>query len=675
MLNKDQFADNHFIRTLIEEDLKSGKHKAIQTRFPPEPNGYLHIGHAKSICLNFGLAYIFDGLCNLRFDDTNPEKENDEYVNAIKEDVEWLGFHWAGEPRFASNYFDQLYDYAVGLIKDGKAYVDDLTPEEMREYRGTLTEAGKNSPYRDRSVEENLDLFTRMKNGEFPDGSKTLRLKIDMASGNINMRDPVIYRIRRAHHHNTGDKWCIYPMYDYTHCISDAIEGITHSLCTLEFEAHRPLYDWVVDNIIVTNDKTRLAINRLSYILSNLQSKYIQLDLGNNINKHIEIYDEIYNEISNMRMIISVQLKNLKLESKLNVNILQKLVDISLRSYEGGFWDEEWTRIAELISDYSNLIKEIMSLLSPFPNRPRQYEFSRLELLYSITSKRKLNQLVSDGHVAGWDDPRMPTISGMRRRGYTPEGLRLFAKRAGISKSENIVDMSVLEGAIREELENSAPRLMAVLNPLKVTLTNFETGKTQSRRAAFHPNHEEMGEREIPVSQTIYIEADDFAENPPKGFKRLTLGGEVRLRHGYVIKCDEVVKDAAGNVVELKCSIDHDTLGKNPEGRKVKGVIHWVSAEHAAEIKVRLYDRLFTVERPDAVRGEDGNYLPFTDFLNPESVKEITAYAEPVAKDLPAESRWQFERIGYFVTDRKDHSKDTPVFNRTVTLKDSWQPK
>ena len=671
MLNKDQFADNHFIRTIIEEDLKSGKHEAIQTRFPPEPNGYLHIGHAKSICLNFGLAYIYDGLCNLRFDDTNPEKENDEYVNAIKEDVEWLGFHWAGEPRFASNYFDQLYDYAVGLIKDGKAYVDDLTPEEMREYRGTLTEAGKNSPYRDRSIEENLDLFTRMKNGEFPDGSKTLRLKIDMASGNINMRDPVIYRIRRAHHHNTGDKWCIYPMYDYTHCISDAIEGITHSLCTLEFEAHRPLYDWVVDNIIVTNDKTRFAINMLSCILSNLQSKYIQLDLGNNINKHIEIY----NEISNMRMMISFQLENLNLESKLNVNILQKLVDISLPSYERGSLDEERTRIAELISDYSNLIKEIMSLLSPFPNRPRQYEFSRLELLYSITSKRKLNQLVSDGHVSGWDDPRMPTISGMRRRGYTPEGLRLFAKRAGISKSENIVDMSVLEGAIREELENSAPRLMAVLNPLKVTLTNFEAGKTQSRRAAFHPNHEEMGEREIPVSQTIYIEADDFAENPPKGFKRLTLGGEVRLRHGYVIKCDEVVKDAAGNVVELKCSIDHDTLGKNPEGRKVKGVIHWVSAEHAAEIKVRLYDRLFTVERPDAVRGEDGNYLPFTDFLNPESVKEITAYAEPAAKNLPAESRWQFERLGYFVTDRKDHSPEHPVFNRTVTLKDSWQSK
>ena len=558
MLTKDQFADNHFIRTIIEEDLKSGKHTAIQTRFPPEPNGYLHIGHAKSICLNFGLAYIYDGLCNLRFDDTNPEKENDEYVNAIKEDVEWLGFHWAGEPRFASNYFDQLYDYAVGLIKDGKAYVDDLTPEEMREYRGTLTEAGKNSPYRDRSVEENLDLFTRMKNGEFPDGSKTLRLKIDMASGNINLRDPVIYRIRRAHHHNTGDKWCIYPMYDYTHALSDAIENITHSLCTLEFESHRPLYDWVVEN-------------------------------------------------------------------------------------------------------------------TPVTGKPHQYEFSRLELLYSITSKRKLNQLVTEGHVSGWDDPRMPTISGMRRRGYTPEGLRLFAKRVGISKSENIVDMSVLEGAIREELENSAPRLMAVLDPLKVTLTNFEAGKTQSRSAAFHPNHEEMGSREVPVSKKIYIERDDFAENPPKGFKRLTPGGEVRLRHGYVIRCDEVVKDAAGNVVELKCSIDHDTLGKNPEGRKVKGVIHWVSAEHAAPITVRLYDRLFTVERPDAVRGDDGEYLPFTDFLNPESVREITAYAESAVQNLPPESRWQFERIGYFVTDRKDHAADKPVFNKTVGLKDTWQ--
>ena len=561
MLDKEQFADNHFIRTIIEDDLKSGKHTKIHPRFPPEPNGYLHIGHAKSICLNFGLAYVYDGLCNLRFDDTNPEKENQEYVDSIKEDVQWLGFKWADEPRYASDYFDQLFDFAVGLIKDGKAYVDDLTPEEMREYRGTLTEAGKNSPYRDRMIEENLDLFNRMKNGEFPDGSKTLRLKIDMASGNLNMRDPVIYRIRRAHHHNTGDKWCIYPMYDYTHCISDAIENITHSLCTLEFEAHRPLYDWVLDNI-------------------------------------------------------------------------------------------------------------------PIQSHPRQYEFSRLELLYSITSKRKLNQMVNENHVSGWDDPRMPTISGMRRRGYTPEGLRLFAKRVGISKSENVVDMSVLEGAIREELENSAPRLMAVLNPLKVTLTNFEQGKTASRSADFHPNHPEMGSREIPISQTIYIEHDDFAEIPPKGWKRLTLGGEVRLRHGYVIKCDEVIKDENGQPIELKCSIDHDTLGKNPEGRKVKGVIHWVSAEHAAPINVRLYDRLFTVERPDTVRGEDGEYVPFTHFLNPESKKEITALAESVVNDLPPESRWQFERIGYFVTDRKDHKQgQTPIFNKTVGLKDSWQAK
>ena len=562
MLNKDQFADNHFIRTLIEEDLKSGKHKAIQTRFPPEPNGYLHIGHAKSICLNFGLAYVYDGLCNLRFDDTNPEKESDEYVNSIKEDVQWLGFEWAGEPRFASNYFDQLFDYAVGLIQDGKAYVDDLTAEQMREYRGTLTEPGKNSPYRERSVEENLDLFMRMKNGEFPDGSKTLRLKIDMASGNVNMRDPVIYRIRRAHHHNTGDKWCIYPMYDYTHCISDAIEGITHSLCTLEFEAHRPLYDWVLDNIP-----------------------------------------------------------------------------------------------------------------APHATRPRQYEFSRLELLYSITSKRKLNQLVSDGHVSGWDDPRMPTISGMRRRGYTPEGLRLFAKRAGISKSENVIDMSVLEGAIREELENSAPRMIAVLNPLKVTLTNFDPAQAQSRYAPYHPNHEEMGGRELPISPTLYIEADDFAENPPKGFKRLIPGGEVRLRHSYVMRCDEVVKDSDGHVVELKCSLDYDTLGKNPEGRKVKGVIHWLSADHAVPAAVRLYDRLFTEPRPDAVRGADGEYQPFTDFLNPESVREIQAWVEASANDLPPESRWQFERLGYFVTDRRDHAQGKPVFNRTVTLKDTWRAK
>ena len=562
MMNKDQFADNHFIRTIIDEDLKSGKHTAIHTRFPPEPNGYLHIGHAKSICLNFGLAYVYDGLCNLRFDDTNPEKENQEYVDSIKEDVHWLGFNWAGAPHYASDYFDQLFDYAVGLIKEGKAYVDDLTAEEIRQYRGTLTEAGKNSPYRDRSIEENLELFYQMRDGAFPDGSKTLRLKIDMASGNINMRDPVIYRIRRAHHHNTGDKWCIYPMYDYTHAISDAIEGITHSLCTLEFEAHRPLYDWVLDNIP-----------------------------------------------------------------------------------------------------------------APHPIRPRQYEFSRLELLYSITSKRKLNQLVAEGHVSGWNDPRMPTISGMRRRGYTPEGLRLFAKRVGISKSENVVDMSVLEGAIREELEHSAPRMMAVLNPIKVTLTNFDAQLTQSRSAPYHPHHEELGERELPIAATIYIEADDFSENPPKGWQRLTLGGEVRLRYSYVMKCDEMVKDEQGNIIELKCSIDHDTLGKKPEGRKVKGVIHWLSAEHAVPATVRLYDRLFTEARPDAIRGEDGEYLPFTDFLNPHSVNEITAWVEPVANGLSNESRWQFERLGYFVTDRYDHAEGKPVFNRTVSLKDTWQAK
>ena len=668
MLNKDQFADNHFIRTIIEEDLKSGKHEAIQTRFPPEPNGYLHIGHAKSICLNFGLAYIYDGLCNLRFDDTNPEKENDEYVNAIKEDVEWLGFHWAGEPRFASNYFDQLYDYAVGLIKDGKAYVDDLTPEEMREYRGTLTEAGKNSPYRDRSIEENLDLFTRMKNGEFPDGSKTLRLKIDMASGNINMRDPVIYRIRRAHHHNTGDKWCIYPMYDYTHCISDAIEGITHSLCTLEFEAHRPLYDWVLNNI----SKNAYLLNRIDIIINDL---YKIKKLTNQDNEMYHSYNT-HSLIKPSKQELDKSIKRMDETRELGKSVIESIEKLSHENLLYP-WKKELEGIAThqlgVPVDFSiQILKDIVDRIDP---RPRQYEFSRLELLYSITSKRKLNQLVSDGHVSGWDDPRMPTISGMRRRGYTPEGLRLFAKRAGISKSENIVDMSVLEGAIREELENSAPRMMAVLNPLKVTLTNFQTALAESRTAPYHPNREDMGSRELPISSTLYIEADDFSENPPKGFKRLTLGGEVRLRHSYVMKCDEVVKDAAGNIVELKCSLDYDTLGKNPEGRKVKGVIHWLSAEHAVPVTVRLYDRLFTVERPDAVRGEDGEYLPFTDFLNPESVKEITAYAEPAAKNLPAESRWQFERLGYFVTDRKDHRPEQPVFNRTVTLKDSWQPK
>ena len=549
---------SHFIRQIIEADLTSGKHQQIVTRFPPEPNGYLHVGHAKSICLNFGLAEDYQGKCNLRMDDTNPEKESDEYVQSIKESVRWLGFNWDGEVRYASDYFQALYDYAVELIRAGKAFVCDLTAEEMRAYRGSLTEPGKESPYRNRSVEENLDLFTRMKNGEFADGSKTLRLKIDMSSGNVNLRDPVIYRIRRAHHHRTGDQWCIYPMYDYTHCISDALEGITHSICTLEFEDHRPLYDWVLDNITIAC-------------------------------------------------------------------------------------------------------------------HPRQYEFSRLELLYALTSKRKLNALVTEGKVTGWDDPRMPTIEGMRRRGYSPAGIRLFAQRIGVSKSENIIDMSVLEGAVRETLEGEAPRVMAVLDPIKVTLTNFTDGITSSRSAPFHPHHPEFGEREVPISREIYIERDDFAEVPPPKWQRLTLGGEVRLRYSYVIKCDEMIKDDTGRVIELKCSIDHDTLGQNPVGRKVKGVIHWISAAHAVEAEVRLYDRLFTVPRPDAVRGEDGEYVDFMQFLNPASLKVVTGYVESAVNSAAAETRYQFERIGYFITDRYDHQTGQKiVFNRTVGLKDTW---
>ncbi|WP_273431422.1 glutamine--tRNA ligase/YqeY domain fusion protein [Chitinibacter tainanensis] len=549
---------SNFIRQIIDSDLASGKHQAIQTRFPPEPNGYLHIGHAKSICLNFGIAQDYQGRCNLRMDDTNPEKENDEYAKAIEADVRWLGFDWHGNVRHTSDYFPQLHAFAIELIKAGKAYVCELNAEQMREYRGDFQKPGRNSPYRDRSVAENLDLFERMKNGEFEDGSKTLRLKIDMSSPNLNLRDPVFYRIKRATHIKTGDQWCIYPMYDYSHCISDALEGITHSLCTLEFEDHRPLYDWVLDNI--------------------------------SIDCH-----------------------------------------------------------------------------------PQQIEFSRLELLYSITSKRKLNQLVTEGLVNGWDDPRMTTISGMRRRGYSPAGIRLFAQRIGVSKGENIIDFSILEGAVRETLEGESPRVIAVVNPLKVTLTNFEPGVTGSRSAPFHPHHEAMGEREIPIAPTLWIERDDFAEEPPKGWQRLTLGGEVRLRYSYVIKCDEVVKDANGEVIELKCSIDPNTLGQNPEGRKVKGVIHWISAEHAIEAEVRLYERLFTEPRPDAVRGEDGQYVDFKQFINAESLKTVTAFVEPCVRDAAPETRYQFERLGYFVTDRYDHQPgEKVVFNRTVTLKDSW---
>ncbi len=542
---------SNFIRTIIDGDLASGKHKSIVTRFPPEPNGYLHVGHAKSICLNFGLAKDYSGTCNLRFDDTNPEKESEEYALSIQDDVRWLGFQWNGEVRWASDYFGALYEFAVELINKSLAYVDDLSPEQMREYRGTLTQAGKNSPNRDRSVAENLDLFTRMKNGEFADGAMVLRAKIDMSSPNINMRDPAIYRIRRSHHIRTGDKWCIYPMYDYTHCISDAIEGITHSICTLEFEDHRPLYDWVLDNITI-------------------------------------------------------------------------------------------------------------------PCHPRQYEFSRLELHYTITSKRKLLQLVNDKHVSGWDDPRMPTISGMRRRGYTPEGIREFAKRIGVSKSENNVDIAVMEGAIREDLELRVPRVMAVINPLKVTITNFEGAQT--READFHPNQPDLGKRVVPFSSALFIEADDFAEVPPPGWKRLTLGGEIRLRHSYVMRCDEAVKDATGNVTELRCSIDHDTLGKNPEGRKVKGVIHFVSREHALSAEIRLYDRLFSVPEPDGDKEVD-----FCIHLNPASLTVVQGWVESCVKDAPPETRYQFERLGYFVTDRRDHQAGGRiVLNRTVTLRDSW---
>ncbi len=557
-------APSNFIRTVIDDDLASGKHSKTVTRFPPEPNGYLHIGHVKAICINFGIKedYLARGYaseCNLRFDDTNPEKESEEYANAIQEDIHWLNFEWNGNVRWASDYFEQLYQFAESLISQGKAFVCELNAEQMREYRGSFSEPGKNSPFRDRSVEENLDLFRRMRAGEFEDGSRTLRLKIDMGSPNLNLRDPVIYRIRRAHHIRTGDTWCIYPMYDYTHCISDALEGITHSLCSLEFEDHRPLYDWVLDNIEI-------------------------------------------------------------------------------------------------------------------PCHPQQIEFSRLELLYAITSKRKLNQLVIDGRVTGWDDPRMPTVSGMRRRGYSPAGLRLFAQRCGVSKQPNVIDYSVLEGAVREVLESEVPRVMAVINPLKVTLTNFDPAQTGSRAAGFHPNHPEFGEREVPISQTLYIERDDFAELAPEGWQRLAPGTEVRLRYSYVIRCDEVIKDAAGEVIELRCSIDHETLGKNPVGRKVKGVIHWLSAAHAIQAEVRLYDRLFTEPRPDAVRGEDGQYLDFQQFLNPESLRVVQGWVEACVANAAPETRYQFERLGYFVTDRYEHQPGSRVvFNRTVGLKDSWQ--
>ncbi|EPF71369.1 glutamine--tRNA ligase/YqeY domain fusion protein [Acinetobacter rudis] len=538
-----------FIRQVITDDLNVGKHQSIITRFPPEPNGYLHIGHVKAICLNFGIAQEFSGKCNLRFDDTNPDAEEQEYVDGIATDVKWLGFNWEGEPLYASSYFDQLHAWAVQLIKQGDAYVDLQTPEQIKLNRGSFVEAGTNSPYRDTSVEENLARFEQMNNGELAEGAAVLRAKIDMAAANVHMRDPIMYRVLHSEHHQTGDKWKMYPMYDYAHPLSDAIEGITHSLCTLEFQDHRPLYDWFVEKVKA-------------------------------------------------------------------------------------------------------------------PAVPHQYESSRLNIDYTITSKRKLRRLVEGGYVNGWDDPRMPTVVGMRRRGFTPEGLRDFCKRVGVSKTDGIVDVAMLEFSIRQSLENAAARGMAVLNPLKVTLTNLP--EALELKHARHPNVD-MGERVIPLTQEIYIDRKDFEEVPPKGFKRLTTDGEVRLRHAYVIKCDEVIKDATGEIIELKCSIDPETLGKNPEGRKVKGVIHWVSATKGVAAEVRVYDRLFTESNPET--GDD-----FLANLNPESLKIVQAVVEPSLAQAQAEDRFQFEREGYFVADRYDHCTDKPVFNRILDLRDSFKP-
>ncbi|MFQ5488172.1 MAG: glutamine--tRNA ligase/YqeY domain fusion protein [Gammaproteobacteria bacterium] len=548
---------SNFIRQIIEEDLRAGHNDGrVATRFPPEPNGYLHIGHAKSICLNFGIAEDYHGTCNLRFDDTNPHKENAEFVAAIQRDVHWLGYDWGGRLFFASDYFERLYDFAVELINKGKAYVCDLTPEQVREYRGTLTEPGRDSPYRDRPVAENLDLFARMCGGEFPDGARVLRAKIDMASPNMNLRDPTLYRIRHGViHHQTGEEWCIYPMYDFTHPICDALEGITHSICTLEFEDHRPLYDWVLDNVSV-------------------------------------------------------------------------------------------------------------------PCHPRQIEFSRLSLEYTVMSKRKLTELVDEGYVEGWDDPRMPTISGLRRRGYTPAAIREFCERIGVSRSDSVVEMGMLESCIREDLNSQAPRRMAVLHPLKVVIVNYPEGQEEEVTAANHPQDEALGSRRLPFGREIYIDRHDFMEEPPKKFKRLVPGGEVRLRYAYVIRCEEIIRGHQGEIIELRCSYDPATLGANPEGRKVKGVIHWVSAPHALEAEIRLYDRLFTHPTPDAAREADKDYK---DYINPESLRTLTrCRLEPALAEARPGDRFQFEREGYFCLDEALISGDKPVFNRVVTLRDTW---
>ena len=548
--NAENTRTHNFITQIIDEDLASGKHKSVHTRFPPEPNGYLHIGHAKSICLNFGLAKEYNGLCNLRFDDTNPVKEDVEYVDSIKADVEWLGFKWEGEPRYASDYFDALYGYAIELIEKGLAYVDELSPDEMREYRGTLTEPGKNSPYRDRSVEENLALFERMKNGEFAEGTLSLRAKIDMASPFMVMRDPVLYRIKFASHHQTGDKWCIYPMYDFTHCISDAIERITHSLCTLEFQDNRRLYDWVLENI---------------------------------------------------------------------------------------------------------------SIERPLPH---QYEFSRLNLEGTLTSKRKLLKLVNDGIVDGWNDPRMPTISGLRRRGYTPASLREFCRRIGVTKQDNVVEYSALEACIREDLNENAPRAMAVIDPVRVVIENFEGEETLT--APNHPNRPELGERQLPFTKELYIDRADFREEANKQYKRLVLGKEVRLRNAYVIKAERVEKDENGEITTIFCTYDPETLGKNPaDGRKVKGVIHWVSAVHNHPAEFRLYERLFTVPNPGAAEEIES-------VLNPTSLVVKHGFVEQSLANAELEKGYQFEREGYFCADNKDSRPEHLVFNLTVSLKEGF---
>ncbi|WP_018691722.1 glutamine--tRNA ligase [Algicola sagamiensis] len=541
---------SNFIRQIIDKDLENGKHTSVHTRFPPEPNGFLHIGHAKSICLNFGIAGDYMGTCNLRFDDTNPEKEDIDYVHSIQEDIQWLGYEWDGEVRYSSLYFDQLHGYAIELIKAGKAYVCFLNAEEMREYRGTLKEPGKNSPYRDTPVEENLALFEKMKNGEFKEGECSLRAKVDMTSPFMVMRDPVIYRIKFAHHHQTGEQWCIYPMYDFTHCISDAIEDITHSLCTLEFQDNRRIYDWVLDNI-------------------------------------------------------SIQ------------------------------------------------------------SRPHQYEFSRLNLEYTLMSKRKLNALVEGNHVEGWNDPRMPTIAGLRRRGYTPASVKEFCKRIGVTKQDNMVEMGMLEACIRDDLNENAPRAMAVLDPVKIIIENYEEGKVETLTAPNHPSNESMGTREVPFTREILIEREDFKEEANKKFKRLVLGKEVRLRNAYVIKAERVEKDEAGEITTIYCTYDDETLGKDPaDGRKVKGVIHWVSASEGVKAEVRLYDRLFTVPNPAAE--ED-----FTQVLNPESLVIMSnAVIEPSLANAQDHAAYQFERTGYFCRDTS--AQGDLVFNRTVGLRDTW---